>query len=213
MNLLSGYYTNSLPGEPSHFFYPISEITYRSLCEGWEVLRSRMYETTYVECQVCLGREDVDLEQDGIRISGAEPDLTEQEYRELFLRITDQGEELSYHLPAVKDLSPEELVDHVNLLTKFSIRVRIAKQTARVQLDAKRITLSEEHKKALKLRDMQYKPKPAPSEEKAPRAKRAAGTAKVEDAVENIMRIMGLTREQAEKRLAKAKSLLDPEDN
>lgn len=145
-----------------------------------------------------------------VKVSGAEPDLSTEEYIMIFNRVVNEGEELGYHLPAVKDLTPEELVDHVNLLSRFSTRIRIAKQATKITLEAKCIHIDGKQREALKLRDMQYKPKPAAST--APTPRRKAGTAKVEDAVEGIMRLMGCTREVAEKRLAKAKAVASSEE-
>lgn len=146
-----------------------------------------------------------------VKVSGAEPDLSTEEYMMIFNRVVNEGEELGYHLPAVKDLTPEELVDHVNLLSRFATRIRIAKQATKITLEAKCIHIDGKQREALKLRDMQYKPKPtASTTSSTPRRK--AGTAKVEDAVEGIMRLMGCTREQAEKRLAKAKTISESEE-
>ena len=142
-----------------------------------------------------------------VRMSGSEPDLSNDEYMTIFNRLVNDGEELSYHLPAVKDLSPEELVDHVNLLSKFSVRIRVAKQATKITLEQKRIHLGKEQRDALKLRDQQYKPKPVPKEGAAPR--RARGTAKTEDAIETMARLLGVSREVAEKRMAKAKATIE----
>jgi len=173
------------------------------------MLRSTLFESTYVTCPVCLGKGD-EVDETEVRLSGAEPDLSTEEYMSIFNRMVNDGEELGYHLPAVKEMTPEELVDHVNLLSRFSTRIRIAKQAAKITLEAKRIHLDGQQREALKLRDMQYKPKPAATTSSSPRRK--AGTAKVEDAVEGIMRLMGCTREQAEKRLAKAKAVSEASD-
>jgi len=206
--MLTGFYRNSLPGEPSHFFYDISDITIRSYCGRFEMLRSTLYEAAEVSCPVCLGGDEV-TEESEVRLSGAEPDLSTEEYMTIFNRMVNDGEELGYHLPAVKDMTPEELVDHVNLLSRFSSRIRIAKQAAKVTLEAKRIHLDGKQREALKLRDMQYKPKPAPSPDSSKTPRRKAGTAKTIDAIEGIMRLMGCTREQAEKRLEKVTALAE----
>jgi hypothetical protein len=176
------------------------------------MLRTTLYETDEATCRVCRGSEVDVSEEPDVKIAGVEPDLTQEEYMILFNRSVREGEELTYHLPAVKDLTPEELVDHVNLLTKFSTRIRIAKQAVKVTLEAKRIHLTKEHKDALKVRDMQYKPKPAPTEEKTSKPRRAAGTAKSLDAIDTIMKLMGCTREQAERRLAKAAAKLEAQE-
>lgn len=174
------------------------------------MLKSTLFETEYVDCPACLGKEPEEVSEPEVKIAGNEPDLTQEEYTTLFNRVVTEGEELGYHLPAVRDLTPEELVDHINLLTKFSTRIRVAKQAIKVTLETKRITLSKEQRDALRVRDMQYKPKPAPSPDKKPR--RAAGTAKKADAIEQIMDLLGLTREQAEARLAKVQAKLESQE-
>ena len=152
------------------------------------------------------------VEKDNVSLSGLEPDLTTEEYMKLFNRAVMDGEELTYHLPAVKDLTPEQLVDHVNLINKFAVRIRIAKQAVKKTLEERRITLTNEQKEALRLRDMQYKPKPAAVEGKEPRKRRVAGTAKKEDAIESIARLFGLTPEQAQKRLERLAAKAEGED-
>jgi hypothetical protein len=152
------------------------------------------------------------VEKENVSISGNEPELSTEEYMMLFNRAVMEGEELSYHLPAVKDLTPEELVDHVNLINKFAIRIRVAKQAVKKTLEERRITLDKEQREALRLRDMQYKPKPVATEGEAPRKRRAAGTAKKEDLIESMARLFGITPEQAAKRLAKQKAAADSEE-
>lgn len=154
-----------------------------------------------------------DKADEPIKLQGSEPDLSTEEYMMVFNRCVNEGEELSYYLPAVKGMTPEELVDHVNLLSKFSARIRIAKQATKVTLEAKRIHLSKDQREALRVRDMQYKPKPAPSEDTVKRTRRASGTAKSEDAIETMMRLLNITREVAETRLAKAKARLSEEED
>jgi hypothetical protein len=153
-----------------------------------------------------------EVEKDTVSLSGNEPELSSEEYMKLFNRAVNEGEELSYHLPAVKDLTPEELVDHVNLINKFAVRIRVAKQAVKKTLEERRITLSKDHREALRLRDMQYKPKPVAVEGQAPKKRRAAGTAKKSDAIENIMNLLGLTREQAEAKLERIAAKLNAQD-
>ena len=144
--------------------------------------------------------------EEPVKMSGPEPDLTTDEYMELFNRSVHEGVELKYFLPAVKDLSPEDLVDHINKIHKFSLRIRVIKQSTKRTLEEKKIHLSEKHRKELHLRDMQYKPAPIPKEGKAPRKR---GTAKKEDAIETMMRLFGIDREKAEKRLARAQAKVE----
>lgn len=160
-------------------------------------------------CEDCQKAREEGKQDPPPKVSGDSPDLSTEEYVKVFNKIVNEGEELGYHLPAVKDLTPEELVDHINLLSKFATRVRVAKQAAKVTLEAKRIHLSKEEKEALKIRDMQYKPAKQVTESTAKKPRRASGTAKYEDAIDGMMKLMGLTREQAEKRLAKASALLE----
>lgn len=163
--------------------------------------------------EVLYPTEEAVEKSEDARLSGQEPELSTEEYMQLFNRAVNEGEELSYHLPAVKSLTPEELVDHVNLINRFAVRIRVAKQAVKKTLEERRITLDKEHRDALKVRDMQYKPKPAPSADgAAPRKRRAAGTAKKEDLIESMAKLFGITPEQAAKRLAKQKAAVDSEE-
>jgi len=200
VSLLIGNVRNSFYNERTHFLYRVSDSTLRSLCGAVELLESVLYASEYANCPVCLGE---DMSDTDVKVSGMEPELSTEEYMVIFNRVVNEGEELGYHLPAVKDLSPEELVDHVNLLAKFATRIRVAKQAAKITLEQKRINLNKEQRDALKLRDMQYKPKPVPKEGEEPRKPRKAGTAKPQDAVEMMMSVLGISREKAEKKLLK----------
>jgi hypothetical protein len=188
----------------THLFYP-KGCGYRSLC-GIETIRDAVkppcFSKSCVSCNVAITEANM---PDDVKMSGAEPELTEEEYAALFNRSVREGMEMTYTLPATKDLSPEALVDHVNLLSAFALRVRIAKQAAKVTLEQKRIHLDKEQREALRLRDMQYKPVVRPKEDddsKVTKPRRAAGTAKKDDAITQIMKLMGMSRDAAEKFLA-----------
>lgn len=180
--------------------------------ECWNVYAAKVPPKTKGFWDVLYPMEEA-VDKEDVSLSGHEPELSNEEYMQLFNRAVNDGEELSYHLPAVKLLTPEELVDHVNLINKFAIRIRVAKQAVKKTLEERRITLDKEHRDALKIRDMQYKPKPVVKEgDAAPKKRRAAGTAKKEDLIESMAKLFGITPEQAAKRLAKQKAAADSEE-
>lgn len=195
--------------EKTHFYYAWDEVAYRSLCGRHTVDKRLVQESVTVTCRVC-NEPEVDLmSDDTVKMSGQEPDLTTEEFMTLFNRAVHEGVELKYYLPAVKDLTPEDLVDHINKIHKFSLRIRVVKTSAIKTLNERKIHLSATKREELRIRDMQYKPKPAPKEGKAPRKR---GTAKKEDAIETMMRILGVDRTTAEKRLARAQKKLEEGD-
>ncbi|KKL57222.1 hypothetical protein LCGC14_2237540 [marine sediment metagenome] len=192
--------------ETTHFFYAWDEVAYRSMCGRFTVDKLLVQETSTVSCRVCYGQEMDLVNEESVTMSGQEPDLTTEEFMELFNRSVNDGIELKYYLPATKDLSPEDLVDHINKIHKFSLRIRVVKTSAIKTLNERKITLSEKHRKELHVRDMQYKPPPASREGKTPRKR---GTAKAEDAIGTMMRLLGVDRPTAEKRLARAQKKIE----
>ena len=200
-------HAGSIPfDETTHFYDTWDAVAYRSLCGKHTVDIDLVSPSRTVSCLVCRTPEVDLVNEESVTMSGEEPDLTTEEFMELFNRSVNDGIELKYYLPATKDLSPEDLVDHINKIHKFSLRIRVVKTSAIKTLNERKITLSEKHRKELHVRDMQYKPKPIPKESKAPRKR---GTAKAEDAIGTMMRLLGVDRETAEKRLARATKKLE----
>lgn len=140
--------------------------------------------------------------QDGLRMSGVDTDLTEEEYKNIFTRFVKEGGEVAYHFKSIAEMTAEEIVDHMEFLRQASMRIKISSQAAKVTLESKKIHLSQEEREALRLRDLAYKPKKQDSPEKPKRAKKASSGTNM-DPIEFMMKMLGLTREQAEKRLAK----------
>jgi len=145
--------------------------------------------------------------QDGVKLSGPEADLSEEEYKKLFTRVVTEGSEIGFHYPAVKDMTPEQLVDHMEHLRQCSIHIRVSSQAAKITLEQKKIHLSKEEREALRQRDLAYKPKKPTVEGATPRKARARGTAKTEDAIEMMMNLYGWTREKAEAKMKKLESI------
>ena len=198
-------HAGSIPHDTAtHFFYAWDEVAYRSLCDRWTVDKHLVQETGAVTCRVCREPEVDLMGEADVKISGPEPDLTTEEYMHLFNRAVNDGDKLEYYLPAIKDLTPEELVDHINMINKFYLRVKVVKHAAKKMLEERKITLSKDHRDRLRLQDMAYKPKPVPKEGKAAKTPRKRGTAKQQDAIEMMMNLLGISREKAEAKLARA---------
>lgn len=200
--LLSG---KGLDNGLGHLWHRYDGISHRTLCGAIQALTQYISEGK-VNCKICLtGGEEV--MQDGVRVSGNEPDLSEEEYKKLFTREVTDGGGLEFHYPAVKDMTPEQLVDHIEMLRQSMLRIRIASQAAKITLEERKIHLGKEEREALRLRDLSYKPKKVEDPEKAARAPRKKGTAKTEDAIELMMKLYGITREKAESKLRKIEAL------
>ena len=193
----------------THLFYDWDSVAYRSLCGKYTVDKTLIVEVSEAACRVCLTPTEGEIMSDAeVKISGPEPDLTTEEYMKVFNRAVNEGDKLEYYLPAIKDLTPEELVDHINMVNKFSLRVKVVKQAAKAMLEERKITLSKDHRDRLRLQDMAYKPKPVPKEgvTKTPRKR---GTAKQQDAIEMMMNLLGISREKAEVKLARAEKKVE----
>jgi len=175
---------------------------FRSLCGGLTSLERGIEWLPFdlPTCGGCQGKLGNAME-DGLKVSGQEPDLTPEEYMKLFVRSAN----------VVVKMDPETLVDHIERLRQASIRIKVATQAAKKTLEERRITLKKEQRDALKLREMSYKPKATPKEvdPSAPKkARKSPGTGLGADAIETVMKMYGITREKAEKRMKKIEDRL-----
>ncbi len=153
----------------------------------------------------------LEKEQDrfqGLKISGVENDISEEDYKKVYCRAVNDGDKIDFYLKPIKDQTPEELVDTIGNLTKFMIQVKVIKQAAKITLEDRKITLSSEQRELLRLRDQQYKPKKVedpnkPKKVSAPRRK--VGTAKLEDAAQMMANLLGISLEDAKKMIDNSK--------
>jgi hypothetical protein len=204
----------------SHLLHAIlspGPLVYRTLCGGTEGLKQyfTIVEPNHPTCPACLGfLGDIFLEEEVksnepeqakvqiINLIGDKAELGEEDYKVLYNRAVMEGEKFDYYLPAVKDLTPEQLVDHINALSSLIPRIKVAAQAAKVTLEDRKISLNNEQREMLRLRDAQYKPKKQEDPNKPKKVagpRRKAGTAKSDDAAELMARLLGVSKEEAQK--------------
>ncbi len=141
-----------------------------------------------------------------LRLSGDSSELSEEEYKKVYCRAVNDGDKLDFYLKAIKDQTPEELVDTIGQLSQFMLRVKVVKQAAKITLEDRKITLSTEQRELLRLRDQQYKPKKVEEKKETSRApRRKSGTAKSEDAAQMMANLLGIPLDKAKAMISNAK--------
>lgn len=146
-----------------------------------------------------------DLED--VKLSGLEPEMTEEEYRRLFnLARTslDVTTELQPEIEGARktgksfaDMTMEEKTDHIEFLSRCMRKIKIFKNSAALAKQEALMALSEEERVKVRDYDKKYKPKPrtAENEEKRSPAERKAMSPE-EKFIEMLTKSLG-SREQA----------------
>lgn len=125
-----------------------------------------------------------DLED--VKLSGLEPEMTEEEYRRLFNLARTSKDISTEIIPVVADLTKtgksfaemtmEEKTDHIEFLSRCMRKIKIFKNSAALAKQEALMALSEEERAKVRDYDRKYKPKPrtAENEEKRSPAERKA---------------------------------------
>lgn len=114
-----------------------------------------------------------DLED--VKLSGLEPEMTEEEYRRLF-NLARVSKDISTEIiPIVADLTKtgksfadmtmEEKTDHIEFLSRCMRKIKIFKNSAALAKQEALMALSEEERAKVRDYDKKYKPKARTTEE------------------------------------------------
>lgn len=155
-----------------------------------------------------------DLED--VKLSGLEPEMTEDEYRRLFnLARTspDLIAEIQADIDAVKktgksfaEMTMEEKTDHIEFLSRMMRKVKIFKNSASLAKQEALMELGEVERARVKEYDKKYKVKPRVDEttEKRSSGERKAPQSPEEKLIDMLAKQLG-SREAAEKFVASQK--------
>lgn len=147
-----------------------------------------------------------DLED--VKLSGLEPEMTEEEYRRLFnlaRTSTDLIVELGTDIEAIRktgksfsDMTMEEKTDHIEFLNRCMRKVKIFKNSASLAKQEAMMEMSESERAKVKDYDRKYKPKPrtAENEEKRSTGERKAPQSAEEKMIDGLTKMLG-SREAA----------------
>jgi hypothetical protein len=159
-------------------------------------------------------KEDT-LEED-VKLSGLEPEMTEEEYRRLFnLARTSKDliSELQTELDSIRktgksfaEMTMEEKTDHIEFLNRAMRKVKIFKNSSALAKQEALMELSETERARVREYDRKYKPKPRVGEgtEKRSSGERKAPMSAEDKLLEMLAKQLG-SREAAEKFVASQK--------
>jgi hypothetical protein len=109
-----------------------------------------------------------DLED--VKLSGLEPEMTEEDYRRLFnlaRTSTDLIAEIKPDLDGVtrtgksfSDMTMEEKSDHIEFLGRCMRKIKVFKSSAALAKQEAMMSLSEDEREKVRAHDRKYKPKP-----------------------------------------------------
>ena len=113
-----------------------------------------------------------DLED--VKLSGLEPEMTEEEYRRLFNLARTSADIATEILPDVSlltrtgknfsDMTMEEKTDHIEFLNRCMRKIKIFKNSASLAKQEAMMEMSEAERDKVRAYDKKYKPKPATTE-------------------------------------------------
>jgi len=144
------------------------------------------------------------LNDSEIKFLGDTQNFDEKTFKELFNDFQIKSIELSIDSPkALLEMSDEELLDWVHKLDDFVRVVKVAATSSRVKLEDRKLQLSQEQRAALDKLDRAYKPKTVKIVKEKKEAKERAkeydwATTPELKRVAAVMKLLGLTREDAE---------------
>ena len=170
-----------------------------------------------VTCNACVIVIEGGLDLEDVKLSGHEPEMTEEEYRRLFnlgRTAPNVVEVISEDLAALvktgksfTDMTMEEKSDHIEFLSRCYRKIKVFKSSAALLKQEEMMQLSEEERERVREHDKKYKPKPRPTVDGGPPKERAQAKSAEEKLVESLAKqLFDGDLEQAREYIAKRKA-------